>query len=328
MRYWWVNQNQTFRQETSGGYLWSPKRTADGRYNQFYENMRVAAPGDVVFSYCDTLIRSIGVVQGFCYEAPKPIEFGSAGRNWDEIGWRVDVRFTPLARQVRPLDHSSALAPVLPAKYSPLRSTGAGNQAVYLAEVPDAMAAVLAGLIGPELALIASHAMDVVTDDRSRSASEGEETKIWERHLEDQIRGDNRIDETTRVALVQSRRGQGLFRQRVAQIEQRCRVTKVEMPTHLRASHCKPWRDAANDERLDGENGLFLTPTVDHLFDRGFITFEGDGRLLISPVAHRESMVRMGIEVATPIFVGDFTSGQRHYLEYHRENVFLHRSRS
>ncbi len=76
---------------------------ADGRYHQFYENMRVAAPGDVVFSYCDTLIRAIGVVQGFCYEAPKPIEFGSAGRNWDEIGWRVDVRFAPLAKQVRPL---------------------------------------------------------------------------------------------------------------------------------------------------------------------------------------------------------------------------------
>ena len=26
MRYWWVNQNQTFRQEIEGGYLWSPKR--------------------------------------------------------------------------------------------------------------------------------------------------------------------------------------------------------------------------------------------------------------------------------------------------------------
>ncbi len=190
------------------------------------------------------------------------------------------------------------------------------------------MAAVLVGLIGPEVANIASHAMDVVIDDRSRSASEGEEMKIWERHLEDEIRTDQDIDETTRIALVQSRRGQGLFRQRVAQIERCCRVTKVELPTHLRASHCKPWRDAANEERLDGENGLFLTPTVDHLFDRGFITFEGDGRLLVSPVAHRESMMRMGIEVTMPISVGGFTSGQRHYLEYHRENVFLHRSRS
>ena len=28
MRYWWVNQNQTYKQELGGGYLWSPKRTA------------------------------------------------------------------------------------------------------------------------------------------------------------------------------------------------------------------------------------------------------------------------------------------------------------
>jgi DMSO/TMAO reductase YedYZ molybdopterin-dependent catalytic subunit len=30
MRYWWVNQNQTYRHEVAGGYLWSPKRNADG----------------------------------------------------------------------------------------------------------------------------------------------------------------------------------------------------------------------------------------------------------------------------------------------------------
>ena len=30
MRYWWVNQNQTFRQEIDGGYLSFPKRNANG----------------------------------------------------------------------------------------------------------------------------------------------------------------------------------------------------------------------------------------------------------------------------------------------------------
>jgi hypothetical protein len=37
MRYWWVNQNQTFRHEITGGYLWSPKRNANGARNPFYE---------------------------------------------------------------------------------------------------------------------------------------------------------------------------------------------------------------------------------------------------------------------------------------------------
>ena len=48
----------------------------------------------------------------------------------------------------------------------------------------------------------------------------------------------------------------------------------MENPVYLVASHCKPWRDATNEERLDDENGLLLTPSVDHLFDRGFIGFE------------------------------------------------------
>ena len=40
MRYWWVNQNQTYRQEVEGGYLWSPKRKSNGHLNPFYETMR------------------------------------------------------------------------------------------------------------------------------------------------------------------------------------------------------------------------------------------------------------------------------------------------
>jgi hypothetical protein len=50
MRYWWVNQNQTFRHEIEGGYLWSPKRNANGARNPFYESMREVAPGDLIFS--------------------------------------------------------------------------------------------------------------------------------------------------------------------------------------------------------------------------------------------------------------------------------------
>ena len=61
MRYWWVNQNQTFRHEFDGGYLWSPKRNAGGR-NPFYEAMREAAPGDLVFTFADTRIRAFGIV--------------------------------------------------------------------------------------------------------------------------------------------------------------------------------------------------------------------------------------------------------------------------
>jgi hypothetical protein len=81
MRYWWVNQNQTFAQETGGGYIWSPKRKANGQRNPFYEFMREVAPGDFIFSFANTLIPAVGIAQSTAYESPKPAEFGTAGPN-------------------------------------------------------------------------------------------------------------------------------------------------------------------------------------------------------------------------------------------------------
>src|SRR5260370_12476783 len=116
------------------------------------------------------------------------------------------------------------------------------------------------------------------------------------------------------------------------QVEDRCRITGVTNPTHLRASHCKPWRDSTNEERIDGENGLLLTPTIDHLFDRGFISFEDSGVLIVSPVAHAPSLNLMGLATDHVIRVGTFTQGQKQFLDYHRESVLLqarhHRSAS
>lgn len=45
MKYWWVNQNQTFKAEVGGGFLWSPKTRADGARNQFYEKKRWKVTG-------------------------------------------------------------------------------------------------------------------------------------------------------------------------------------------------------------------------------------------------------------------------------------------
>jgi len=142
------------------------------------------------------------------------------------------------------------------------------------------------------------------------------------------VADDVSIPETDRIAIIRARKGQGIFKERVSRIESRCRITGVDNPVHLVASHCKPWRDATNEERLDGENGLLLTPSIDHLFDRGFIGFEDNGLLIISPVAHRLSLQRMGIDAAAALNVGSFTSGQKQFLDFHRPQVLLRADRS
>ncbi|MHB1952093.1 MAG: HNH endonuclease, partial [Acidiferrobacteraceae bacterium] len=110
-------------------------------------------------------------------------------------------------------------------------------------------------------------------------------------------------------------------RDNVRSIERACRVTRVERMEHLIASHIQPWRDSSNEQRLDGENGFLLTPTVDHLFDKGFISFEDSGQLIVSPVADQKSLARMGIDTGGRVNVGAFSEGQRRYLDFHRDNV-------
>jgi putative restriction endonuclease len=321
VRYWWVNQNQTFRQELVGGYMWSPKRNANGAKNPFYETMREVSPGDIVFSFVDAKIAAIGVAQSYCWESPKPVEFGNVGEYWENVGWKVKVAFTSLVHQVRPKDHMEALGPTLPPKYSPLLPNGNGLQSVYLAEVPQIMAEVLAGLIGAGAQTL-MHAA-VVSGDITAPIQVGDDLDFWEHRLEQVVEQDSAISETEREAIVRARRGQGVFKDRVMFIEKRCRITGVENPVHLIASHCKPWRDSTNEERINGENGLLLTPSIDRLFDRGFIGFDNSGTLIISPVAHRPSLQRMGIETQGLVNVGGFTEGQRAFLEYHRNMVLL-----
>ena len=316
MRFWWVNQNQTYRHEIQGGYLWSPKKNANGARNPFYESMREVSPGDLIFSFKDTRIVAIGIAQSYCWENPKPLEFGTAGQNWENIGWKVKVEFTELTNIIRPKDHIAVLGPYLPEKYSPLQPNGNGLQSVYLTELPKLLAEVLMGLIGQEVAALSLRAQAV-------KPVPADDLDYWEHKLELDIVGDTSVRETERLAIVRARVGQGLFKERVSMIETKCRITGVENPVHLVASHCKPWRDSSNEERLDGENGLLLTPSIDHLFDRGFIGFENNGKLIISPVAHRPSLERMGVETEQIVNVGGFSSGQKQFLDFHRNSVFL-----
>ena len=305
MRYWWVNQNQTYRAETRGGFLWSPKVRSDGSRNPYYDTMPKVSPGDVVFSFCDTRIKAIGVVSGRAQTGPKP-DFGSAGAYWSAEGWFVPVDYCELDTQIRPKDHMSILGPFLPAKYSPLRATGDGLQNVYLTQVPESMADALIGLIG-QAYFDAYASITASPSAPDEDKFEDEADKII-------------IGPTFREQIVRARRGQGVFRSNVLLREEYCRVTKVDDRKHLKASHIKPWRDATDTERLDGSNGLLLSPHVDHLFDQGYVTFSSSHRLLILPEVRDKLLDAWGIDAG--VDVGEFSREQSAYLDYHRANVF------
>lgn len=121
-----------------------------------------------------------------------------------------------------------------------------------------------------------------------------------------------------RHQLVKSRRGQGVFRDNVESREPKCRITGVSNPRYLRASHIKPWRKSSDIEKIDGNNGLMLAPHVDFLFDRGFISFEDDGTLIVSTQIEDGALESWGMP--TVMNVGVFSPEQAVYLKFHREN--------
>ena len=118
MRYWWVNQKQTYKYEVPGGYMWSPKLNSAGQHIRPYDLMRLITPGDIVFSYANAKVRAVGIAQSCCYECPKPTEFGDVGDYWGAVGWRVDVGFKEIPQPLRTMDHIEHLQQFLPEIYS------------------------------------------------------------------------------------------------------------------------------------------------------------------------------------------------------------------
>lgn len=327
-KYWWVNHKQTVRQEVEGQYLWSPKTNANGRRNQSYENMREASPGDLVISYAFGKIGWIGRVTEFAITAPKPEEFKNAGTYWDHEGWLLPVYWTPLNPPVQPKTIIERLGPLLPSKHSPIGPrTGNGNQNVYFANVGFAVFQEI--LVGAALNRDAlqrgggnSLTFEVVTEQLNDAAERWIET-------------DTSLDQTEKDTLIKARRGQGIFRKNVEMQETACRLTGITNPALLIASHIKPWRVCKTaKERLDGANGLLLTPDADLLFDRGFITFDETGEVIVSPRVPSDDLRRLGFDHyirrrsdqsdATSIWnVGTFNRSQADYLGYHRKEIFI-----
>ncbi len=308
MAYWWVNHKQTYRQETDGGYVWSPKAKANGARNVSYDNLTVCERGDVVFSYAYGRISQIGLVETAAVTAAKPPEFGAVGGYWEPEGWLVRVNWQPLRQALVPQTFFELLQPLLPERHSPINtSTGRGNQGVYLAGLGEALGQLL-------LKLIEEHADAAVRVHLVVLAEEGDAAAAL---LDDMQRLRDVPSSTERDALTKARLGQGLFRHRVAELEPTCRVTGLARQQFLVASHIKPWRDCDNQERLSGANGLLLSPHVDKLFDRHWISFDAGGELICEHDAAREALRCWGIEGAN--LIRPFSREQEQFLSTHRE---------
>lgn len=128
------------------------------------------------------------------------------------------------------------------------------------------------------------------------------------------------LGETTKQAIIKSRRGQGIYRQGSLALWKTCSVTGFSKSDILVASHIKPWKTSDNIERLDPNNSLLLVPSLDKMFDRGYIGFDVDGRIMISDAIDASNLERIGVRSDMRLRVVPSESAK--YLQYHREYRF------
>jgi hypothetical protein len=127
------------------------------------------------------------------------------------------------------------------------------------------------------------------------------------------------ITETEKEQLNKSRIGQSVFKKALLSKAKKCGLCGVSDERFLIASHIKPWSHSSNQERLDVDNGLLLCPNHDSLFDKGYISFDEEGTILMSYSLDKATKVFLNINEILNINLNEC---QQEYMKWHRENVY------
>ncbi|WP_180178321.1 HNH endonuclease [Acinetobacter sp. YH01005] len=125
-----------------------------------------------------------------------------------------------------------------------------------------------------------------ITPEKTSDFSESEDMFVSEQ--------ESNLPPTELNALVKVRLGQSKFRQDLWKHWQGCSVTGCDNDSLLIASHIIPWSENTKS-RLDPFNGLLLSPTLDRAFDKGLISFDDSGLIMISPKLSKDTLDQLGI---------------------------------
>ncbi len=124
------------------------------------------------------------------------------------------------------------------------------------------------------------------------------------------------------ITQYQARIGQGKYREQLLQQCPFCPITMIADERLLIASHIKPWSASNSREKVDPYNGYILSPMYDKLFDRGFITFTDDRRIVLSEVISPYTWRQIGLKNSSFVKALPMDEKRMKYLGFHREFVF------
>ena len=122
-------------------------------------------------------------------------------------------------------------------------------------------------------------------------------------------------------AVIKERVNQSKFRAALlSKYDRKCCLCGVDYENVLIASHIQPWAECTdNKDKLSPNNGLLLCPNHDKLFDSGCISFDDDGKIIISSQLTNENRKLLCVNDNMQI---DLPSDSKRFMEYHRINIF------
>lgn len=294
MEFYWVNVGGTHKEVLEGSFLWAPVSSVQSNGKEktlvHWDNVGAVKKGDIIFCCREKQIYAIAIATADAFDAERPTNRSFS--TWSNKGRRVDIDLTQLERPILRDEIAAVFMDQFDNQTSPSLFTKGGtlNQ-IYMAHLP-----VRAGVF----LLEASGQLPVFDNILITQGATGK-----------------KVDKTTRESIVQARVGQGQFRASLLSIWQgRCALTGIENQDLLVASHIEAWCMADNVARLDPDNGLLLATHIDRLFDRGLISFAGDGSLLVSGMLSQHDRAVFGLDQFAGI--AGLSAGNQKYLVKHR----------
>lgn len=130
MKYFFVSQRQTHKEEHSQSYLWAPR---DGVWH--HETMSEVKKGDAIIQYTGKIVGvGIALKDNYNFDRPEANGFNK----WDKQGYKVDVEQFHFVTQVEKESVKEALLKSQPKYHAPLNINGGVNQG-YLFPANEAM---------------------------------------------------------------------------------------------------------------------------------------------------------------------------------------------
>ncbi|MEW4206243.1 MULTISPECIES: HNH endonuclease [Bacillus cereus group] len=304
MNHFIVMQGHTYQEEKKLGIIWSPKKDKGGNVPHSWKRMMEVKKGDQVFHYVKGNIVAVSIAVEDCKESSKPSIMKSHDQ-WNNEGYLVSLQYHELDKLINIRENFEVISQLLPIKYSPFQSDANGNQG-YLYPCNEELALKLMELISDlNVYKINDEQLELAVDPVRRTENN---TLI------------PLIAETESETKAKIRIGQQKFRAELMELwNGKCALCGIDLPELLRASHSKPWKDSTSMERLDPYNGVLLCCNHDALYDKGFITFDGQGQVHISPLIVEADYLMFGLipKVKIAIYPENKT-----YYKWHKRNIF------